>query len=67
MSDSYEELPLKSVCNMIYEDEINRLRTALNFAAGLISTMPKFSDKHPEDVLKWIMEESAALGEGKND
>lgn len=28
------------------------------------TTMPKFSDKHPQDVLKWIMEESAALEEG---
>jgi hypothetical protein len=29
----------------------------LSFCAGIISTMDQFSDKHPEDVKQWILDE----------
>ncbi len=31
-----------------------KLEKQLRFAAGVISTMPDWSDKHPEEVLVWI-------------
>lgn len=37
------------------------LRKQLLFAAGLISTMDQFSDKHPEEVLHWLQLEAAKL------
>lgn len=40
------------------ERKNNALLDCLNFAAELISTMPQFSDKHPEEVLQWLKEEA---------
>ncbi len=34
--------------------EIERLNSVLQVAAGLISTMPEHSNKHPQDVLEWL-------------
>jgi len=33
------------------------LLRCLRFAAGMISTQPGWSDKHPEEALKFIMDE----------
>lgn len=32
--------------------QVQKLEQQLRFAAGVISTMPDWSDKHPEEVLK---------------
>lgn len=36
------------------ESKIEELEQQLRFAAGVISTMPQWSDKHPEEALEWI-------------
>jgi hypothetical protein len=41
--------------------EIKRLQAALRLATGCISATPRFSDQHPETVLKWIEDEAAGL------
>jgi hypothetical protein len=35
-------------------DKLNEVEKALRIAAGLISTMPEHSKRHPEEVLEWI-------------
>lgn len=45
------------------ERELAIAEKELRIAAGLISTMPQFSDKHPEDVLQFIRD--AAMKEWK--
>ncbi len=35
-------------------NKIETLERRLSFAAGYISATPEWSDKHPNDVLKWI-------------
>jgi hypothetical protein len=42
-------------------EDIALMAKALSFAAGLISTMPQFKDKHPEEVLDWLLEEGKKL------
>ena len=42
---------------------VNAEAKALRIAAGMISTLPEFSNQHPEDVLKYLMD--AAIGERK--
>ena len=56
-----------------YEDQTNimlvrieQLEAALRLAAGMVSTTLPFDIDHPEEVLEWIMKESAALGEKKD-
>ena len=44
--------------------EIERLLGALCVAVGLISTMPQFSDKHPQEVMEWIEDVAARVGGG---
>ena len=44
-------------------DEIEHLRRDLRFAAGLISTMDQFSDKHPQEVLEWVSQKAAGGGD----
>lgn len=36
-------------------EENERLRSALNYAAGWISTTPSWSHKHPEEVLQYLL------------
>ena len=38
-------------CPCCQQDEIERLTTAFHIACGTISTMPGWSDKHPQDVV----------------
>lgn len=45
------------------KSRIEELEHALRFAAGVISTMPPFDIDHPEEALKWIMEEGSASKE----
>ena len=33
----------------------------LGLAVGLLSTMPQFADKHPDEVLDWLVAEDARL------
>jgi len=47
-------------------DRIEQLEAALRLAAGMVSTTLPFDIDHPEEVLEWIMKESAALGEKKD-
>lgn len=35
-------------------NKIYLLEKQLQFAAGVISTMPNWSDKHPDEVLNWL-------------
>jgi len=42
-------------------DILNEMAKALSFAAGYISGMPQFKDKHPEEVLDWLLEEGKKL------
>jgi hypothetical protein len=39
-------------------DEIERLRTAVAIAAGMLSGCEGFTDKHPEDIMHDIIEEA---------
>ena len=58
-----QSMPLTAVARRIaeLEAERDRLRVALDMAAGLISTMPEHANKHPEEVREWIARE--ALGQ----
>lgn len=47
-------------------DTIERLRAALRFAAGYISTYEPHQNTHPEDVLRWIENNSRAALEKSN-
>lgn len=38
--------------------EIEKLKKALRLAAGIISTYPPHTDKHPQDVYDWIIHEA---------
>lgn len=38
--------------------EIERLRAALAIAAGMISTLPPYEDRHPEAVMEMLLEEA---------
>lgn len=42
-----------------YELDLNRFQRALRIAAGLISTMNGYSDRHPEHVYDWLLEEGS--------
>lgn len=46
------------ICDTANENE--SLRTALRIAAGYISATPGFTDKHPMEVLDWLMTEAEA-------
>ncbi len=37
------------------EAENERLRAALNYAAGWISTTPSWSHKHPDEILRYLL------------
>lgn len=37
-----------------------RTEKALRLAAGMISTLPEWSDKHPQDAYDWIVAQSEA-------
>jgi len=41
------------------DEEISDLKRALRIAAGLISTMNGYSDRHPEHVYDWLLEEGS--------
>jgi len=36
---------------------------ALRFAAGIISTMPSYSQKHPQEIYDWILSKATAGSE----
>jgi hypothetical protein len=40
-------------------DEIERLRAALQIAAGKLSTLPPFTNWHPEVIYKALLEDGA--------
>lgn len=48
---------LKNLCDSYLQllDENKDLKARIRQCAGLISAMPRFSDKHPSDVHDWIM------------
>ena len=59
--DIEPDAPIHGEC----EKEIKDLQQALRFAAGYISATPQFKDKHPEEVLDWIMKEAIESAERK--
>lgn len=53
----YDSASLQDVLRL-YKNYVDAQK-ALRFAAGLISTMDQFKDKHPEEALEWIKTEAA--------
>ncbi len=44
---------------------VEQLEKMLRMAAGLISTMPGWADKHPQAVMEWLADETRKDGETK--
>ena len=64
MTATYDRLMQKLADDQA--QRIEQLEAALRLAAGMVSTTLPFDIDHPEEVLEWIMKESAALGEKKD-
>jgi hypothetical protein len=37
-------------------DQLESLKAALAMASGIISTLPEYKDKHPEEIMKMLIE-----------
>lgn len=59
VSDAVEEI------NALRDDNA-KLRAALRFAAGYISTFEPHKNAHPEDVLKWVEDSARAALDGES-
>jgi len=46
---------------LVMMDERNEAEKALRVAVGLLSTMPQFSNMHPNDVLECILKETREM------
>jgi hypothetical protein len=46
---------------LVLGDERNEAVAALQVAVGLLSTMPQFSNMHPNDVLEGILKETKEM------
>jgi hypothetical protein len=46
-------------------DEIERLRASLNIAAGKLSTLPPYTDWHPETIYKALLEDGVEAVRGE--
>lgn len=46
-------------------DEIERLREALSIAAGKLSTLPPYTDWHPETIYKALLEDGVEAVRGE--
>ena len=46
-------------------DEIERLRAALHIAAGKLSTLPPYTEWHPETIYKALLEDGVEVVRGK--
>jgi hypothetical protein len=46
-------------------DEIERLRASLNIAAGKLSTLPPYTEWHPETIYKALLEDGVEAVRGE--
>jgi hypothetical protein len=40
-------------------DQLEKFKTAIVVASGIISTLPEYKDKHPEEIMKMLIEWAA--------
>jgi hypothetical protein len=59
--NQFAEVAVGEVRITLAENQV--LKTALELASGIISTMPEYSGKHPDDVLGILLAQSMPLQE----
>lgn len=60
-----KSIPHRSICaEMVFgiiKEQIDIKDAQLRFAAGYISTTGTFTDKHPQEALDWIIEQTGKI------